>query len=161
MTLIVRAAIAADLTTIVRFNTALALEIEGRTLDPERLRRGVEAVLEDAERGRYYIAEEHGRTVGQVLVTFEWSDWRNGYFWWLQNVYVTERSRGKGVFQEMFNHLNTLVRSEPQVCGLRLYVARGNSNAQQASRNVGMADSGYLVLEIDRSNAVRGHSSES
>jgi GNAT superfamily N-acetyltransferase len=161
MTLIVRTAIAADLMTIVRFNAALALETEGRTLDPERLRRGVEAVLEDPEKGRYYVAEEHGRTVGQVLVTFEWSDWRNGYFWWLQSVYVTERSRGRGVFQEMFNHLNTLVRSERQVCGLRLYVARGNSKAQQAYRNVGMADSGYSVLEIDRSSAVSGHSSES
>jgi GNAT superfamily N-acetyltransferase len=158
MTLIVRPAIAADLTTIVRFNAALALETEGRTLEPGRLRQGVEAVLADPEKGRYFVAEEHGRTVGQVLVTFEWSDWRNGHFWWLQSVYVAERARGRGVFQEMFNHLNMLLRSEPDVCGLRLYVARGNSKAQQAYRNVGMGDSGYLVLEIDRSSAVGGHS---
>jgi GNAT superfamily N-acetyltransferase len=157
MTLIVRPAIATDVATIVRFNVALALETENRTLDPERLRKGVQAVLDDPEKGRYFIAEEHGRTVGQVLVTYEWSDWRNGSFWWLQSIYVAERSRGRGVFQELYNHLNSLARSEPDVCGLRLYVARGNVQAQQAYRNVGMADSGYLVLEVDRSSAVGAH----
>jgi len=159
MTLIVRPAIATDLMMIVRFNAALALETEGRILDAERLRKGVEAVLADPEKGRYFIAEEHGRTVGQVMVTFEWSDWRNAHFWWLSSIYVAERSRGRGVFQEIFNHLNSLASSEPEVCGLRLYVARGNTQAAQAYRNVGMSDSGYLVLEIDRSSAVGIHPS--
>jgi GNAT superfamily N-acetyltransferase len=155
MTLIVRPAIAADLPTIIRFNAALALETEGQTLDSNRLRNGVESVLNDPEKGRYFIAEEHGRSVGQVLITLEWSDWRNAYFWWLQSLYVMERARGRGVFTALFNHLETLAKSEG-ACGMRLYVARANANAQASYYKVGMMDSGYVVFEIDRSSAVGG-----
>jgi GNAT superfamily N-acetyltransferase len=155
MTLIVRPAIAADMPTILRFNTALAFETEGRTLDANRLRNGVDSVLTDPEKGRYFIAEEHGRSVGQVLITLEWSDWRNAYFWWLQNVYVMERARGRGVFTALYNHLETLAKSEG-ACGMRLYVARANSAAQASYYKSGMMDSGYVVFEIDRSSAVGG-----
>jgi GNAT superfamily N-acetyltransferase len=155
MTLIVRPAIAADLPTLLRFNAALAFETEGRTLDSARLRTGVESVLNDAEKGRYFIAEEHGRSVGQVLVTVEWSDWRNAYFWWLQNVYITERARGTGVFTAMYNHLEALAKDE-SACGMRLYVARANTSAQSSYYKVGMTDSGFVVFEIDRSSAVGG-----
>jgi GNAT superfamily N-acetyltransferase len=155
MTLIVRPAIAADMPTILRFNVALAFETEGRTLDSARLRTGVESVLNDAEKGRYFIAEEHGRSVGQVLVTLEWSDWRNAYFWWLQNVYIMERARGTGVFTAIYNHLETLAQDEG-ACGMRLYVARANTGAQASYYRVGMTDSGYVVFEVDRSSAVTG-----
>ena len=160
MTLIVRPAHEADLTTLVRFNAALALESEGQTLDVMRLRKGVESVLGDADKGRYFIAEEHGRSVGQVMITLEWSDWRNAYFWWLQGVYVMERARGRGVFRAIYSHLEMLAKSEG-ACGLRLYVARANTNAQATYRKLGMMDSGYLVFEVDRSSAVRSTAGES
>jgi GNAT superfamily N-acetyltransferase len=159
MTVIVRPAIEADLTTIVRFNAALALETEGQTLDVIRLRKGVESVLRDPEKGRYFIAEEHGRSVGQVMITLEWSDWRNAYFWWLQGIYVMERARGRGIFTALFSHLEMLAKSEG-ACGLRLYVARANTNAQASYRRFGMMDSGYVVFEVDRSSAVRSTAGE-
>jgi GNAT superfamily N-acetyltransferase len=150
MTLIVRQATSSDLATIARFSTALALELEQRTLDPETLKAGLHTLFDDPTRGRFYLAEEHGRAVGQVMVVPEWSDWRNGWFWWLQSVYVIERARRRGVFTAMFNHIELSMLAEAGVCGLRLYASRGNELARLSSLRVGMRESRYVVMEFDR-----------
>jgi len=155
MTLIVRSATSSDLATIARFNTALARETEQRALDGAVLQAGIAAVLNDPDKGRYFIAEEFGRPVGQLMVTTEWSDWRNSYFWWLQSVYVIERARRRGVFHALYNHVESLLKTEPGVCGIRLRVERANEGAQQTYATVGMSDSKYVVMEVDRSGAAR------
>jgi GNAT superfamily N-acetyltransferase len=92
--------------------------------------------------------------VGQIIHTYEWSDWRNGCFWWIQSVYVTRSARGQGVFRRLFEQIRTLARAEPGVCGLRLYVERDNSRAQKTYRQCGLMDPGYFVMEDDFSGAV-------
>jgi GNAT superfamily N-acetyltransferase len=149
MSLIIRAATAADVPTIARFNAAMAWETEGLKLDRERLRRGVEAVLADPNKGFYWVAELDGRPAGQMLVTPEWSDWRNGAFWWIQSVYVEPPCRGRGVFRALYEHAERLARSEPGVCGLRLYVEEHNEGAQQAYLRLGMKPTSYRIFEVD------------
>ncbi len=155
MTTSVRAAEPSDLDTIADFNVAMALEAEHKHLDPDTVRGGVAAALTDPAKGRYFIAERDGRVVGQLMITYEWSDWRNGVFWWIQSVYVHPQARQSGVFTALFRHLESQARSEPGVCGLRLYVEHGNTRAQSTYRHCGMRDAGYRVMEIDYSDAVR------
>ena len=105
-------ATAEDGPVIAEFNTLMAQETEGRKLDPETIRRGVETALADPAKGQYYVARLDGRVVGQTLITFEWSDWRNGDFWWFQSVFVREDMRGRGVFRALFNHVVNLARPD-------------------------------------------------
>jgi ribosomal protein S18 acetylase RimI-like enzyme len=149
MTVSVRLAAPGDVETIARFNQAMAQETERRTLDPDRLRRGVRAVLEDASKGRYWVAESDGRLVGQLLITFEWSDWRNGAFWWIQSVYVDPEFRGCGVFRSLYEHVAREAQAAPGVCGLRLYVEQDNRRAQEAYERLGMKRTPYLIYEVD------------
>jgi len=149
MSIIIRAATAADVATIARFNAAMAWETEGLTLDGERVRRGVEAVLADPSKGFYWVAELDGRPAGQMLVTPEWSDWRNGAFWWIQSVYVEPPCRGRGVFRALYEHAERRARSEPGVCGLRLYVEQHNERAQQVYLRLGMKPTPYRIFEVD------------
>ena len=144
---IIRAARAVDVETIVAFNLALAAETESRALDPSILTRGVSAALADPARLRYWVAELDGRLVGQAAVTREWSDWRDGWVWWLQSVYVGPESRRLGVFRALYTQIQTLARADPQVVGLRLYVEAENLRAQQTYRGLGMRPGGYLVFE--------------
>ena len=146
-TMKIRSAIRADLAFIAAANAALATETEGKTLDPALLHSGVQAVLDDPALGRYYIAEIDGRPVGQLMATFEWSDWRNGMFFWIQSVYVVPAHRGGGVFRALFGHLSELARTDPRVCGIRLYVDRGNERAQEVYAQLGMHRSNYGVME--------------
>jgi ribosomal protein S18 acetylase RimI-like enzyme len=88
------------------------------------------------------------------MVTTEWSDWRNSFFWWLQSVYVIERARQRGVFRALYSHVESLMKSETGVCGIRLCVERENERAQRTYASVGMSDSRYVVMEVDRSGAV-------
>jgi ribosomal protein S18 acetylase RimI-like enzyme len=155
MTMSVRPARPADRDTIAGFNVAMALEAEHKRLDPDTVREGVAAALADPAKGRYFVAERDGRIVGQLMITFEWSDWRNGVFWWIQSVYVSPEARQTGVFATLFRHLEAQARSEAGVCGLRLYVEDGNARAQETYRRCGMSDGGYRVMEIDYSDAVR------
>jgi ribosomal protein S18 acetylase RimI-like enzyme len=155
MSIIVRDARALDLDTIAAFNVAMALEAEHKRLDPAIVRRGVAAALEDASKGRYFVAEMDGTLVGQLMITYEWSDWRNGMFWWIQSVYVRPEARRAGVFRALFRHLEERARADTGVCGIRLYVEDENSRAQQTYASCGMSDGGYRVMEIDYSNAVR------
>ena len=121
----VRRATLDDLETIVRLNAAMALETEAKTLDRDTLRAGVGRLLSDALRGFYMVAESAGQIVGQLMVTFEWSDWRNAYFWWIQSVYVTPEFRRKGVYRLLERSVKSQALQMGDVCGIRLYVDRG------------------------------------
>jgi GNAT superfamily N-acetyltransferase len=145
--IIVRPATMADLDTIVAFNQAMALESERKQLDPATITDGVRNALQDQTRCRYFVAELDGKTAGQTMVTFEWSDWRNGFFWWIQSVYVDPGFRGRGVFRALYNHIRDLARGRRDVCGLRLYVHRNNSRAIEAYRKLGMPLTDYLLCE--------------
>ena len=138
-----------DAPFIADSNLCLALETEHRQLDRARVGAGVEALLNDPAKGTYFVAECDGTLAGQLLVTHEWSDWRNGNFWWIQSVYVEETSRGGGVFRALFEHIQTLAKSRKDVCGLRLYVEANNARAQEAYRRLGMNKTHYEMFEID------------
>ena len=143
----IRDATPADLPFIVAANAALALETEGQALDLALLQAGVQAALEDPRLGRYYLAERDGQVLGQLMTTFEWSDWRNGLFLWIQSVYVLPEHRGGGVFKALFDHLAGVAREDPRICGIRLYVDRGNEKAKSVYGRLGMHRSNYGVME--------------
>jgi GNAT superfamily N-acetyltransferase len=143
----IRRAIAADAPVIVEFNQRLAQESEGKTLDPDRLAAGVRAGLADPRKALYFVAEDDGSVVGQMMITFEWSDWRNGWVWWIQSVYVRADARRRGVFRALYEHVAGLARADREVIGLRLYVERENHAAQQTYLRMGMEWTSYLVLE--------------
>lgn len=130
-------------------NLSLARETEQRQLDLATVTAGVQALLADPARGIYFVAESDGQVVGQLLITHEWSDWRNGDFWWIQSVYVLERFRGGGIFRALFEHVQALARTRPDVCGLRLYVEAGNTQAQTAYRRLGLTRTDYEMFEND------------
>jgi GNAT superfamily N-acetyltransferase len=143
----VRPAAPGDLDLLVQFNAAMAEETEGKRLDPERLRRGVARVLADPACGFYRVAEIGGAVAGGLLVTFEWSDWRAGWWWWLQSVYVRPGARGRGVFSALLAAVEAEARPRPDVVGLRLYVERRNHRAQAVYAARGFVDAGYRVYE--------------
>jgi GNAT superfamily N-acetyltransferase len=145
--LAIRPARADDADVLAAFNAALALETEAKRLDPDTLRRGVAAAIDDPDRLRYWIAERDGRVVGQAAATREWSDWRNGWIWWLQSVYVPPDQRGRGVFRALFQAIRTEAQADPGVVGLRLYVENENHSAQKTYQALGLKAGGYHVLE--------------
>lgn len=147
MPLTVRRGTSDDAATIVEFNRRLAEESEGKTLDLIVLRKGVAAALADPHKGPYFLAEEDGVVVGQMQVTYEFSDWRNGWFWWVQGVYVRPEARRKGVFRALFEHVAEAAKRDPEVIGLRLYVERDNELAHQTYEKLGMAWTSYLLME--------------
>jgi ribosomal protein S18 acetylase RimI-like enzyme len=147
MTLQIRPPTLTDVETIVDFNQRLAQETENRTLPLEVLRRGVRAILHDPQRGRYFLAEWEGQVVGQLMITLEWSDWRDGWMWWIQSVYVRAEARQRGVFRALYEHVLAQARAAGDVAGLRLYVEDHNTAAQATYHKLGMSDAGYRVLE--------------
>ena len=149
MNIFVRQATPADAAIVARFNALLAVETESKTLDAAILRQGVDALLADPAKGLYFLAESEGMVVGQTMITYEWSDWRNGTFWWIQSVYVAKEARGAGVFKALFEHIRSLATSRPDVCGLRLYVEENNTRAQQTYERLGMKHSHYRMYEMD------------
>lgn len=149
---VVRRADIKDAPTIAAFNTAMALETENKVLDPETITAGVTRFVTDASLGFYLVAEHDGVVAGCLGITFEWSDWRNGLFWWIQSVYVEPASRRTGVFRHLYDHVNDLAQRESDVCGLRLYVERDNTRAQQTYRNLGMTETDYLLFEVCYTN---------
>ena len=147
----VRLAESRDLESLVTFNLALARETEGRQLDRALLQAGVESLLVDSAKG-FYVVMEHlpsGRTIGQLLITFEWSDWRNAVFWWLQSVYVQKEWRRHGVFKQLYDHVLREGKRQGNVAGIRLYVEQDNAVAQGVYAHVGLSASPYKVLETD------------
>ena len=144
----IRDAIWSDRTTLACFNAAMARETEDRELDAELLQAGVDAVLRDAGKGFYLMAERDGESVGQLLITFEWSDWRNGVFWWIQSVYVHPENRRQGVFRSLYEDVLRRAERAQNVCGLRLCVERGNAAAQAVYRRLGMGPTIYEMFEL-------------
>ena len=142
----IRSANLADIPFLVDSNAAMALETEHKVLDRNMLSRGTEAVFAEPRRGFYRIAERDGTRVGCLLVTFEWSDWRNGDWWWIQSVYVTAEARRSGVFRAMYADIEQQARATEGVVGLRLYVENENAAAQATYAALGMSDSGYRLL---------------
>jgi GNAT superfamily N-acetyltransferase len=140
---------------VVEFNLRLAEESECIRLDPETVRAGVQAALADRQKARYFLACAGPQPVGQLMLTWEWSDWRNGTIWWLQSVYVRRENRGQGVFRQLFEHARTLAQTDPAVVGLRLYVEDGNQRAKDVYARLGLERAGYTVMEdIWRSGTV-------
>ena len=150
---VVRRATMSDLQTIVSFNAALARETEDRTLDAQILQSGVKALLQDPGKGWYAVAEKSDGSgqmiiVGQILVTFEWSDWRNGNFWWLQSLYVHPDHRQQGIFRQLYDYVQSQACLNREViCGFRLYVEEKNHQAHQAYANLGFQETAYHMYE--------------
>lgn len=145
----IRRATLEDAAHIVAFNTALATETEGKTLDARTITAGVRQALADPARSLYFVAEIDGKVIGQTMVTFEWSDWRNAFFWWIQSVYVDSRFRRQGVFRALHEHVRRESRSRPDVCGLRLYVHHDNHRAMKTYTQLGIPQSDYFLCEED------------
>ncbi|MGD9588918.1 MAG: N-acetyltransferase family protein [Pyrinomonadaceae bacterium] len=143
----IRAAVKGDIDALVDFNQKMALETEGKRLEPEVLRPGVAAVFEDPNKGFYIVAEDAGNIVGGLMVTFEWSDWRNKWFWWIQSVYIVPEARGRGVYRRLYEKVKELAAGKGNVCGYRLYVEHDNVNAQTVYEKVGMERSIYYMYE--------------
>ncbi|MBN8731123.1 MAG: GNAT family N-acetyltransferase [Acidobacteria bacterium] len=145
----IRTAVAAEAATIALFNTLMAQETEAIKLDESRVLAGVRTVFDRPERGWYLVALESGEVVGQLMVTFEWSDWRNGVFWWIQSVYVKPEARGRGVYKALYAELMRRAREDGGVCGVRLYVEKHNQRAQEVYARQGMRRADYDLFEVD------------
>ncbi len=143
----IREATRDDLDLLVSFAEAMAWETEHKRLDPTVVRRGVETVLAQPARGCYLVAERAGAVVGTLMLTYEWSDWRAGDWWWIQSVYVAPDARRSGVFGALYRHVLHRAEQTPAVCGLRLYVEHENQAAQATYAALGMHDAGYRMLE--------------
>ena len=147
MEISIRNAAMTDAVIIASNNSLMAEETEGRTLDPDIIGPGVAALLADPGKGRYWVAEAAGQIVGQLMVTYEWSDWRYGTLWWIQSVYIAPDFRRQGVFSALYHHVESLAAAEPDVCGLRLYVEDNNHRAQRTYEALGMVKPSYVVME--------------
>ena len=145
-TLIIRPAQRGDIAVVAEWNAAMAWETEHKRLDPQVLLRGVTAVLDEPRRGFYLVAERDGRAVGCLMVTYEWSDWRNGDFWWIQSVYVAQEARRGGVFRALYQDVAQRAKQAGAV-GLRLYVETENARAQHTYRELGMEQCHYFMYE--------------
>jgi GNAT superfamily N-acetyltransferase len=145
--LVIRDAGIEDRAVVADFNARLALETENKVLDTAVLERGVLAALTLPDRLRYWVAEAAGEVVGITAVSREWSDWRNGWLWWLQSVYIHANHRGQGVFRAMYRHVRAAAYAQPDVIGVRLYVEAQNHGAQKTYRAVGLKPGNYEVYE--------------
>jgi GNAT superfamily N-acetyltransferase len=145
----IRKAEMSDSAAIADFNIRMALETENKELDPDAALRGVKAIFKDQHKGFYLLMTMGGRIVGQLLVTPEWSDWRNKFFWWIQSVYVDPEFRGRRIFSLLFNHLKDKAQTARNVAGLRLYVDKTNKKAREVYRSCGMLPSHYVFYETE------------
>ena len=147
MTTTIRDATRDDAETLARFAEAMARETEDKTLDAVIVRAGIRAVLRDATKGFYLVAEHRDEVVGALMVTTEWSDWRNGTFWWIQSVYVRPEARRQGVYTALYTYVRQRAANREGVCGLRLYVEAGNTDAQATYERLGMTPTTYRLYE--------------
>lgn len=145
----IRFATTDDAEIIADFNAAMAIETEHLELDRDRLAAGVYALLDDRAKGFYLVAESRGRVIAQTMVTYEFSDWRNATFWWIQSVYVLPQHRRRGVFRDLFFHVRRYAQQSGGVCGVRLYVERSNFKAQETYAKLGMRRASYEMYELD------------
>jgi ribosomal protein S18 acetylase RimI-like enzyme len=143
-----------DAPLLAEFNIAMAHETEGKRLLPAVVGAGVRRMLAEPALGFYLVAEAGGAVAGSLMVTTEWSDWRNGRFWWIQSVYVRREWRRRGVYRALYRHLGETAEREPDVCGFRLYVERENIDAQRTYRSLGMEGTDYLLFEQMKAGVV-------
>lgn len=136
-----------DIETLTRFNIALAHETENKRLRHDVVSSGVQLMLGHPERGFYVVAETDGTVIGSLMVTAEWSDWRDGFFWWIQSVYVEPGYRRKGIYRRLYEHVKTMAVERHDVCGFRLYVELGNTAAQATYASLGMRETNYRMYE--------------
>ena len=148
----IRLATQADVESLVDFNQAMALETEGKQLSSELLRAGVSAVFGDEKKGFYVVVEDKGAVAAGLMVTTEWSDWRNGWFWWIQSVYVRPEHRGGGLYGRMYDFVKERAAEAGDVCGFRLYVEKENERAQRVYEKLGMERTYYLMYEEETKN---------
>jgi ribosomal protein S18 acetylase RimI-like enzyme len=139
-----------DADIIIDFNQQMAVETEDRRLPDDVIGPGVRSILSDVQKGLYLLAkDDQGKIVGQLMVTYEWSDWRNGTFWWIQSVYVAPAARRQGIYRRLHEEVRKLARATGQACGIRLYVEKENLGAQKTYEDIGMKHSHYLMYEED------------
>jgi ribosomal protein S18 acetylase RimI-like enzyme len=143
----IRLAENSDIARLVEFNQAMALETEGKNLDSQILQSGVSQVFDDDKKGFYVVAEDNAEIIGGLMITFEWSDWRSAWFWWIQSVYILPDYRGRGIYRRLYNFVKEFAQEKENVCGFRLYVEKENTSAQKVYENLGMEASHYLMYE--------------
>ncbi len=145
--MIIRRALSQDVVELAEFNTSTARETEGIELIPEVAAAGVGAMIDNPQMGFYLVVELDNSIQASLMVTTEWSDWRNGMFWWIQSVYVRPAYRRQGLYRELYARVKELAEQEPSVCGFRLYVEGDNVNAQKAYQLLGMSETDYKLYE--------------
>jgi ribosomal protein S18 acetylase RimI-like enzyme len=152
--LCIRHALESDAQFIAEYNRAMALETENKILDPETVIQGVKRIFQTPQYGFYLVAERPvdsggNSVVGCLLITYEWSDWRNGLFWWIMSVYVAPGARRRGVYRSLYRHARQLAGEDQNICGIRLYVDRENTRAQKTYASLGMFKTDYHLYETD------------
>jgi ribosomal protein S18 acetylase RimI-like enzyme len=152
----IRPATREDAATILSFQLSMAEETEAIALDKLIVSKGIAALFDDPGKGIYYVAQAGEKVIGCFLVTYEWSDWRNGVIWWLQSVYVEAGHRRKGMFRKMYDHITRTIDRDPSVVGLRLYVEKNNERAQRVYRSLGMNGDHYTVFEKMKTKQAEG-----
>ena len=145
--MIIRRATGSDIDALIAFNQGIAMETESVALDGDTLRKGLHGLLSQDRYGFYTVAEKEGQVVGSLMITYEWSDWRNGVIWWIQSVYVLPEYRRQGVFKELYEEARRRAKEDESVCGCRLYVETENQSAQQVYLKYGFVETGYLLFE--------------
>lgn len=145
--IVIRLAEIRDAVTITKFNQAMAFETEKKELIPKIVSKGVERILKNSNLGFYVIAERDKEIIGSLMVTTEWSDWRNGMFWWIQSVYIKPNERRKGIYTELYNFIKESANNNPNICGFRLYVEYENILAKNTYETLGMMETGYRIFE--------------
>jgi ribosomal protein S18 acetylase RimI-like enzyme len=143
----IRVAKNSDVTSLVKFNQLMAWETEQKKLDEGVLIKGVSALIADDNKGFYLVAEQNHEVVGSLMVTTEWSDWRNGVFWWVQSVYISPDFRRQGIYAQLYAQVKVLAEQQQNVCGFRLYVEKENLIAQKTYESLGMQPTHYLMYE--------------
>ncbi len=150
MSIIIRRAIEDDISAIILFNKEMALETENLSLDSSILKKGVRSIFNNPQNGFYIVAEINGSVRGCLMITYEWSDWRNGLFWWIQSVYVQKGFRQQGMFKLMYTFIKTLVDKNNEIVGIRLYVDKNNKQAQDVYSKLGMEKLTYELFEYNK-----------
>lgn len=145
----IRRARRSDLAALTAFNRAMAWETERKRLNRKTLAAGVAGPFDNPSRGFYVVAECGGKIVGALLITFEWSDWRNAVYWWIQSVYVVPKYRGRGVYRRLYEYVRQEAARSGKVCGLRLYVEKTNRAARAVYKKLGMKESHYVMYETE------------
>ena len=147
----IRQADTSDIASLVSFNQAMASETEAKVLDVNVLTAGVQNLLKNPQHGFYLVAIDSSATsahaIGSLMVTYEWSDWRNGLFWWIQSVYIKPEFRRRGVYRRLYEFVKDMASDEERVCGFRLYVEKENHTAQRTYEQLGMKESHYVMYE--------------